>query len=742
VPEPQSPQELIPEIGRLQEMARDWTGLFPQAAAQGQHWLKVLSQVQAHLAEDLGRLAVVGAVKSGKSTMINALVGQDLLKRGAGILTAMITRVQPGSEPRAVLKFKEWPEINGEIHRALGLLPNPLLAERAAPLDLKVPEDRVLLAQVLAEAQGADLWSEGSLDQNYLLLRSYLEGYDLLKDLLPTSGVLSLSGAELARHRELVTREATAVFLKDVLLTIPFPWAAAGIELGDCQGSDSPIPQHLAQVLAYLIKSDLALYVISSRVGLRQADFQFLGELRRMGLAPHLLTLLNLDLGEHGSLSEVVRTKHRVIQELSAWHPDPRLYAFSALKLLLERRRARGESLDAKEAALLTVWATDPESVAFSDQEFAKFETDLQTAVRDLRTRRLAGGSLSQVQMVARGIREQLELTQDLLAKGLEAIKEMEARLEARRRPLKATMETLRETLEGAGHRLKKALRGRVDTLLDSHSGQAGVEVKEFIQNFQPDWDLLFPPGTTILFRPALYQLFQEFAKQLAHFVTSEVNITLVEFIRSQEEWLRQELAALWEPLFLALQEALTLYYHEISELGLPASPPTLEVAAISRPRGLEVPLLVLETVPGWHWAREVWVRSGVGFLGRAFQALKQRLGWGAQADPRGQLLRDLSRALAALKDWLQEEIRHQLVDYRERLKFQYFFPLVDQWLKAQESGLEDTLGSLFGSLQGVAEAVHLAETEREDRRRRLEEMIPAIKDIEAHLARGGGPAA
>ena len=49
--------------------------------------------------------------------MINALVGQDLLRRGAGILTAMITRVQPGPEAQAVLRFKGWNEINGEIQQ-------------------------------------------------------------------------------------------------------------------------------------------------------------------------------------------------------------------------------------------------------------------------------------------------------------------------------------------------------------------------------------------------------------------------------------------------------------------------------------------------------------------------------------------------------------------------------------------------------------------------------------------------
>jgi hypothetical protein len=737
MPEPQAHQALMEEIARLEDLAREWIELFPQAAVQGQHWQKVLSQVQAHAAEDTCRLAVVGAVKSGKSTMINALVGQDLLRRGAGILTAMVTRVQPGPEAQAVLRFKGWGEINGEIRRALGLLPNPRLVDRAAPLDLKETPDRELLAQVLAEAREADLWTGGSLDQNYLLLKSYLEGYDLLLNLMPASGTLPLTGLDLARHRDLVTREATAVYLKDVLLTIPFPWPAAGLELGDCQGSDSPFPQHLAQVLAYLIKSDLALYVVSSRVGLRQADFQFLSELKRMGLIPHILVLLNLDLGEHTSYAEVVKIRDRVAQELGSWQAEPRVYAFSALKLLLNRRLARGESLDLREAAVLKMWALDPDSAAFSEAEAARFEADLQTILGNLKTRRLAGGSLAQVRMVARGLREQLELTQDLLTRGLTAIQELEERLEARRQPLHATMATVSQTLEGAGHRLKKTLRSRVDSLLDRHSGRVGKELSQFIGNFTPDWDQLAPPSVTPAFRPVLYQLFQEFAKALAQHVTNEANLALVEFIREQEEWLRQELARLWQPLFLTLQEALSLYYREIADLGLAAAAPSLEAAAVARPQGLEVPLLNLEVAPDWRFTREVWVASGMGVLGRARDAIKRRLNLAGEVDPRQQLLRDLERALAALKAWLGSELEGQLLNYREGLKFQFFFPLVDQWLKLQEAGLEDTLGSLLGGLKGAAEAMHLAEAERTERRRRLDLLIPLARRIEARLQAG-----
>jgi len=735
VPETSTLQGLTREIDRLQELAREWTSLFPQAVSQVEHWLKVLAQVQAHLAEDTCRLAVIGAVKSGKSTIINALVGQDLLRRGAGILTAMITRVQPGPQSQAVLQFKEWEEINGELRRALGLLPNPRLLERAAPLDLQEAADRELLAQVLAETQGVERWRNGSLDQNYLLLQSYLEGYPLLQGLSPGGGALRLAGPDLARHRELVTREATAVYLKDVLLTIPFPWAAQGVELGDCQGSDSPIPQHLSQVLSYLLKSDLALYVISSRVGLRQADLQFLGELKRMGLAPHILALLNLDLGEHTSFQELIRVRDRVLRELSPLQPQVRLYAFSALKLLLDRRRQRGENPDPRETAFLAVWATDPDAAGFSDKEAARFEADLQPLLQELRSRRLAGGSLAQVRMVARGMREQLQLSRDLWQKGLGAVQEIEARLEARRQPLQATMASLSQNLEGAGNHLKKELRRRVDHLLDWHAGLVAVALQEFIGKFQPQWEELTAAGTPASFRPALYRLFQEFAQALAQLLTSEVNIILVEFVRAQEEWLRQELSHLWTPLFLALQEALTLYYREIAELGLSAAAPTLEVAAIPRPQGLEMPLLVLGPTPGWRFAREVWLRSGLGFLGRTGEALKQRLGLGGEKEPRRQLRRDLERALTSLKKWLREEVQVGLLDYRERLKFQYFFPLVDRWLKKQEAGLEDTLGSLVGSLSALTAAVHLEGGERQAREQRLEEMIPRLQAIEARLA-------
>jgi hypothetical protein len=718
-------------LDNLEAMTREWRELFPRAASQAGHWLKVTSQVRSHLAEDCLRLAVVGTVKSGKSTLTNALLGQDLLRRGAGILTAMITRVQPGAVARANLRFKDWTEIAEEIQRALALFPGGALDSLAGPFDLRQAEHRRLLAQDLAEGEKADLWVGSSLNQEWLLLKSYVEGYDEVEPLVD-AGALVLAGEDLARHGDLVTREATAVYLKDVLLTVPVPWLPSGVELGDCQGSDSPIPQHLAQVLTYLLKSDQVLYVVSSRVGLRQGDFQFITEIKRMGLLPHTWFILNLDLAELKGVEEIVALQGRLRQELAPLAVDAPVFAFSALDLLLRRRREQGESLDSREAILLSVAEADPEAARFSGEERQRFSGELGAALEALRRQRLAGGSLSQVQMVARGLREQLELALRLTGQDLALFQGLEERLRARRQPLLAASQSLSQALEGAGERLKATLKKRVGHFLDTRSGQ-GAALFDFILEYEPDWDELVPPGTIAALRPALYRLHQEFHKALARFVSGETTGRFLEFVRTQEEWLRQELLATAAPLFLSLQEALALYYQEIAAQGLKASPPRLKVELPASPP-LEVPLLTMAPEVEWRLSGEAWLRSGAGWLRRAWEAVKDRLGRQAVTDPREQTLRNLAWALRAMKDRFRQEAKVGLVDFGERLKFRYFFPLVDGLAASLTAHLDDLLKSLLADLEGLVAAMGEAGTDQASRRQRLMALAQRAQALEGEL--------
>lgn len=60
------------------------------------------------LAEDRFNLAVVGQFKRGKSSLMNAVIGRDLLPTGLLPLTSVITTLCYGPRERAVLKRKGW----------------------------------------------------------------------------------------------------------------------------------------------------------------------------------------------------------------------------------------------------------------------------------------------------------------------------------------------------------------------------------------------------------------------------------------------------------------------------------------------------------------------------------------------------------------------------------------------------------------------------------------------------------
>ncbi|RLC10893.1 MAG: hypothetical protein DRH43_05365, partial [Deltaproteobacteria bacterium] len=48
-------------------------------------WKSTTTRIERQLGEETIRIAVVGSIKSGKSTLVNAIFGGDYLKRGAGV---------------------------------------------------------------------------------------------------------------------------------------------------------------------------------------------------------------------------------------------------------------------------------------------------------------------------------------------------------------------------------------------------------------------------------------------------------------------------------------------------------------------------------------------------------------------------------------------------------------------------------------------------------------------------------
>ncbi len=375
-PSSQSSLENIQKI--LETLVDELSPLFGDNSVQVNSWRRSIAAVSTSLEEQTLRIAVVGPVKSGKSTFINALQGRDLLKRGAGIITAFITRVRSGSEEKGWVQIKSWEEINAELNEALSFVALPRGPEEFDPIDLRKEEDRRILQNLLREIKQDTPVGRETFDPNLVLINGYLNGYSAVSEHVKDEPViLEFSGEELHLHQNFVSQESQAVYLQDMELQLPIPWLDEMVEIGDCQGSDSPNPLHFAMLQEYLLGSHCILYLISSRVGMRQADLKLIETIKILRLLPQTLFILNIDLDEHGNAENLRQLRERINEELGLLVPEAKIYSFSALLQLLEAGD-RLHELSHRERRRLEGWYEEDEMVENSRQGYERFCHDLK----------------------------------------------------------------------------------------------------------------------------------------------------------------------------------------------------------------------------------------------------------------------------------------------------------------------------------------------------------------------------
>ena len=144
-------------------------------------WEKTCSGIEKQLSQETIRVAVVGAIKSGKSTFVNSLFNGDYLKRGAGVVTSIVTRVRSGPSLNATLFFKSWGEINSEIEQALVLFPSLNWRSKKKRFEIRREKERSDLQQALAQLSPDQFITKETKNANSVLLGCYLKGYETVK---------------------------------------------------------------------------------------------------------------------------------------------------------------------------------------------------------------------------------------------------------------------------------------------------------------------------------------------------------------------------------------------------------------------------------------------------------------------------------------------------------------------------------------------------------------------------------
>ncbi len=641
-------------------------------------WEKIIQNTASQTGNEIMRVAVVGPIKSGKSSFINFLLQGDYLKRGAGVVTSIVTRVRHGKSLRATLYFKSWEEIDSDISQAALFLPDVMDIDRSERVRIRNPEDRQRLKEALRLLDTEYLVTNGTRSINAALISSYVNGFDSVQPLIrENSAIQHYEGERFGEHHCFVGDDTLAVYLKDIELEIDAVRLEENLEIADCQGSDSPNPLHLAMIQDYLLLTHLIVYVISSRTGLRQADISFLSMLRNMGIADNILFVVNCDFSEHESLEGLHTLVDRIREEISLLRPDPDLFAFSSLFHLF-REDAAG--LTEKDRLRLSQWERETDLVAFSERETARFLFVFQETLDSQKFRLLLQNPIERVRTLAESIAHWIGMHQEMLHQDAGQTGTIIQKIDRHQNRILQLQSTVQNTLSGHLEKLKAELKADVDTYFDLSGSGPMSSLPQFIRGRQIELEGYRNRLQQDGFTKALFLVFQEFRRQIDEFVARSVNPDIIRFIRSREKRVLESLATVAEPFDGLLREAISEYHLSLQTIGLESSVTSIEnmplpdLECVKTTSGLKLPPAGITLRYSARIKSEAVLRMGAYTMLTWIRRLLKKPFRNREDDG----LMALRDAVERMKSETERSMDGHFRDYRENIKFQYLFKLVD----------------------------------------------------------------
>ncbi|MBN2808951.1 MAG: dynamin family protein [Deltaproteobacteria bacterium] len=386
-------------VERLAKLLMELEEAMPQGRDFLQRWRQTLISLTGLRSSFSLPITCIGPVKSGKSTLINTLAGADLLPTGAGITTSFPTTVRAGQKFSADIELQPEKTINEMFCRAAQLLFSDDLDNRQpSPFN---PDDRTRIEGLLDNYQRSSrLTQHGIFNESYRLLRNLIHGAETVAEHYRNEELkFSIDDPEDQEYRIFIRDEHLSPFLLGIEIKAVLKLLPPYLALRDLPGLDTPNPSHQSIIVQQLSESPALIYVISSRIGLRQADYQLLEHLRELGLEERLLFVINLDLDEHHDKKELETIITRSREELSELGFNQSVYAFSSLALFWSQPEIQAQ-LNKTCRQRFSRWQEEKEKLAYSTLEAENFLQRLQDLGKNRATTALLQHSEKRLQQI------------------------------------------------------------------------------------------------------------------------------------------------------------------------------------------------------------------------------------------------------------------------------------------------------------------------------------------------------
>lgn len=698
-------------------------------------WEKTCAALPGQLDEETIRVAVIGPIKSGKSTFLNCLLKGDFLKRGAGVVTSIVTRVRAGDRLRATLYYKSWEEVNEDIQQALVLFPSPNWRSAEGPFDLRRDKERSELRQALDALNADQRISDDARNRNMVLLSCYLQGYDAVSRFLSDPHKTTHHEAErFIEHWTFSGNESLAVYLKDIQLDIDSGAIGSNIEIADCQGSDSSNPLHLAMIQDYLRLAHLLIYVVSSRTGIRRADIKFLSMIKKMGILDNILFILNCDFSEHQSIEDLKALAARVSDELALIKPKTDIYAFSALFNLFSGMEGR---VPEKDRRRLDQWKTETEMVGFSGSETQRFASAFSEILVRKRHTLLFQNPIERLNSIVTGMANWVGINRDILSRDASSAREISDRIRKHQLRFGQILSALQSSLSGIVPKVRQEVGADVNRYFDTGSGEAMKAINGFIAGYRFLPESCMETLQAAGFSQALYKVFQEFKQALDGFITEHLNPEIIRFIASEEIKVRDALQAIAAPYESLIEDAHTEFCSLMGALGIsidggrPGATGVPSVESLLRSSGIRLPSLSATIGYTGRIRTEAILRHGFYRVVAGFKKMLKKPVIRGEED-----LRALKEGMVRIKRETRQALAFHLKDYQENLKFKYLFGLAETAAQRLSQAVTEQLQAYSSDFGALADRLSSKQEDKERAAAVLADMNARCRRIEEDLGR------
>ena len=220
-------------------------------------------------------IGVTGIIKAGKSTMMNALLGEDILGTAIRPETANLTVIKKDDKPHAKVYYwsdEEWNNI------------------RANALDEQSK-------QFVQESEALPNFS------------NYIE---------PSSKNVEIKIEELDNYTSARKSNKLCNLVKEVEVSLPLEFLDGGVTLVDTPGIDDPVVQREIITQEYLRSCSAILHLMNAKQSTTQKDIEFIGDaLIEQGISSLLVVITRVDtLGD--SKEEIDRELVSIIKQSKA----------------------------------------------------------------------------------------------------------------------------------------------------------------------------------------------------------------------------------------------------------------------------------------------------------------------------------------------------------------------------------------------------------------------------------------